>query len=276
MSNIDNISPRDAGTAEPVKIFSEYAEFYDILYQDKDYINETNFISSLFEKLLPGSGKELRILDLACGTGKHAMELAKLGYSVDGSDISSEMIRIAKKECSKRKLPIHFYNESFQTAANINAKYDVILSMFASINYLTSYKDLAFALKNIYTLLKDGGIFVFDFWNGDAVVDTYSPVKVKRMVRDNREILRISTTNLDRVLQMASVNFNFLLIEDGKILKDFNELHTIRYYFLQELLDLLSANNFALVFRCPFMDIAGNITPSEWNVTYAVQKIAHI
>lgn len=254
-------------------IFSDYASFYDILYQDKEYIKESIYVSQLIEKFNSKPKENIKIIDLACGTGKHAIELFKMGFNIDGSDISKEMINVAQKECCVKNIDIKLFNESYQTSGNINKKYDVILSMFSSINYLTNYNDLSLALKNIIYLLNDDGIFIFDFWNGDAVVDLYSPIKVKRMKKANREILRISETSLDRVSQIASVNFHFTMIENSKILKEYNEKHSIRYFFLQEMIDVLYANGLSVIFRCPFMNIEGDISSSEWNITYVAKKI---
>ena len=121
--------------------------------------------------------------------------------------------------------------------------------------------------------MNDHGIFIFDFWNGNAVIDHFSPVRVKKMTKDDKGVLRISETTIDRVLQLATVKFNFILIENGRIAKEFEETHLIRYFFLQEMNDLLLANNLMVIFRCPFMDESKSVSQSDWNVTYVVQKI---
>lgn len=254
------------------EIFSQYATYYDILYQDKDYGREALFISKLIKKLLPENKENIRVLDIACGTGRHTMELSHLGYKVEGSDLSEEMIKIAVKESKKSNLDIAYYNESFQTIGRIGKRYDVILSMFSAINYLTTYNDFSAALKNIYSLLNDDGIFIFDFWNGNAVIDHFSPVRVKRMAKNAKEILRISETAINQISQLATVRFNFMLLENGRISKEFEEKHLIRYFFLQEMIDLLQANNLEVVFRCPFMNVSEDVSYSDWNVTYVAKK----
>ena len=253
--------------------FSQYAVYYDILYQDKDYTKEALFISKLIKEEMVKNNSDVRVLDVACGTGRHAMELSNLGYKVEGSDLSKEMIEIAINESKKKNFDITFYNESFQSIGKIKKPYDVILSIFSAINYLTNYNDLSSAFKNIHSLLDDNGIFIFDFWNGNAVIDNFSPVRVKRMTKNDKEVLRISETTIDRVLQLANVKFNFMLIENGIIAKEFEEMHLIRYFFLQEMNDLLQANNFEVVARCPFMDIKKDVTATDWNVTYVVRKM---
>jgi 2-polyprenyl-3-methyl-5-hydroxy-6-metoxy-1,4-benzoquinol methylase len=253
-------------------VFAEYAAYYNILYRDKDYAGETKFILQLMKKLLSRDSRNLRILDLACGTGRHAMELAQLGYAVEGSDVSKDMIEIAVRESKRKNLKITYYNESFQTIGRIGKKYDVILSMFSAINYLSSYEDLSKALQNIYTLLDKKGIFIFDFWNGDAVIDSFSPLRVKRVSKKGKEVLRISRTTIDRLSQRATVKFHFILLEEGRITKEFDEEHVVRYFFLQEMSDLLEANNFKVILRCPFMEVSRIVSPSDWNVTYVARK----
>ncbi|OXS77038.1 hypothetical protein B1B04_01145 [Lysinibacillus sp. KCTC 33748] len=73
--------------------FNQYAEYYDLLYKDKDYIQEANYIDSLLQKY---SSNTKSILELGCGTGKHAIILGKKGYKVHGVDLSEGMIREAK------------------------------------------------------------------------------------------------------------------------------------------------------------------------------------
>ena len=72
------------------KIFDAYAAYYNMLYQDKDYKQETKYMASLLEKNDITNGS---ILELGSGTGKHAEEFAKMGFSVHDVDLSPEMVR---------------------------------------------------------------------------------------------------------------------------------------------------------------------------------------
>ena len=69
--------------------FYEYAKYYDLLYREKDYLKETSYVENLLKKFRNNIGS---ILELGCGTGKHAMILAKSGYTVNGIDLSNNMI----------------------------------------------------------------------------------------------------------------------------------------------------------------------------------------
>ena len=72
----------------------DYAAAYDDLYQDKDYVAECDLIERVFETY--GQGPTRRVLDLGCGTGGHAVILAKRGYDVVGVDRSPEMLERAR------------------------------------------------------------------------------------------------------------------------------------------------------------------------------------
>jgi 2-polyprenyl-3-methyl-5-hydroxy-6-metoxy-1,4-benzoquinol methylase len=251
--------------------FREYAQYYDLLYRDKDYARETEFVVQLFGRWLAKPASQIEVLDLACGTGRHAQELARLGYRVEGSDISADMIAVAKEQANHLNLNIGYYNESFQTADRIDRKYDAVIIMFSAINYVTDYSDFSKTLGNIKSLLRDGGVLIFDFWNGNAVLNDFSPVRVKRAEGGGRSIMRISSTSLDKVVQIATVKFDFMLMQSGSVVREFSEVHSIRYFFPQEMLDLLKANGFEVIHRCPFLQQDALIEPNVWNLTYVAR-----
>jgi SAM-dependent methyltransferase len=251
--------------------FREYAEYYDLLYQDKDYPGEAQFVARLLDRCLGKPAEQVEVLDLACGTGRHAEQLSRMGYRVEGSDLSAEMIALARSRAKGLDLPIRFYNESFQSCDRIGRQYDALIAMFSAIDYLTVYEDLARSLANIRGLLREGGVFIFDFWNGNAVLNTYSPARVKRSQKGDLAVIRISNTSLDTVSQVATVKFEFILLRLGSIVREFSEIHRIRYFFAQEMMDLLTGNGFEVVHRCPFLREASAIEPDEWNLTYVAR-----
>lgn len=253
--------------------FKKYAKFYDLLYKDKNYAGESAYINSLIQDFAGREAPGCSVLDLACGTGRHIIELAKYGYEIDGSDISASMIEEARELTEANGLDTNLYNYSFQEAHQIDRKYDVVISMFSAVNYLTSSEDQNKTLSNIYNLLEDGGFFIFDFWNGNAVVRDYSPVRVLRKKSKNTEIIRISETNLDLLKQDAFVKFTCLLLEDNVKTDEFEELHHLHYYFLPEIESLLKLNNFQIKATLPFMASGKELAPYDWNISIVAQKV---
>ena len=75
---------------------SEYADAYDILYKDKDYVEECGLIDRFLKTY--GNRPVRNVLDLGCGTGNHALPLAQLGYEIVGVDRSKGMLESARKK----------------------------------------------------------------------------------------------------------------------------------------------------------------------------------
>ena len=250
-------------------IFSEYAEYYDLLYRDKAYRAEAEYVASLVRRYSPKRKRATAVLDLACGTGRHAEELARLGFRVDGSDVSSDMIRHARRCASHAG---RFFEYSFQEADRIGGKYDAVLSMFSAINYIVDYDDLAVTLRNIHRLLRRGGIFIFDYWNGNAVVRDHSPVRILRKKDGNREILRYSRTEVDILEQLARVDFTFLCLDGDRKRVEFQERHLIRYFHFKEMETYIRLGGFDIVYRSPFLELDGATDPYTWNVSIVAKK----
>lgn len=256
--------------------FETYATFYDLLYKDKDYKGEASYIHQLIQRFLPKPPAQIKVLDLACGTAKHIFELHQGGYTVAGSDISAPMVEIARERADSKRLAIPFYTYSFQEADQIQDSFDVVISMFSALNYLTSYEDQVKSLKNIHHLLREDGILIFDFWNGNAVVKDYSPVKVLKKSDDATSIMRISETTIDPLKQDVFVKFTCLTFEGDVKVQEFDETHHLHYYYFPEIFNLLKQCGFKIEFVCPFMETDKAITPSEWNISVVARKVSSI
>jgi len=75
--------------------FKDYAKYYDLIYKDKDYEKEVDFIENIFWKNRPK-----KILEVGCGTGNYTKILLKRGYEVTALDISEDMLKIAEEKCA--------------------------------------------------------------------------------------------------------------------------------------------------------------------------------
>lgn len=253
-------------------LFGEYARYYDLLYRDKDYPAEARFVARLLDRFTSKPASATDLLDLACGTGRHAQELTELGYTVDGSDLSADMLAVATDGAIRRGQSIRFHHETFQTCDRIGRHFDAVLAMFSAINYLNKHEDIERSLSNIRGLLQSDGVFIFDFWNGNAVLGDYAPIRMKRVREADDEIIRISNTSVDAVAQVATVKFEFILINAGRIVREFSEVHTLRYFFPQEMVDLLASAGLEVIHRCPFLLEDNEIGKMDWNLTYVARR----
>jgi SAM-dependent methyltransferase len=131
--------------------------------------------------------------------------------------------------------------------------------------------DLNKTFNNIRDLLVNGGIFIFDFWNGNAVIKKYSKERKKEVEFEENKVVRTSNTSLDLITQRALVKFKFELSRKGRKIETFTEEHLIRYFFIQEMHDFLQLKGFSILHKCPFLEYGNELQGTEWNVSFVVQ-----
>jgi SAM-dependent methyltransferase len=146
--------------------------YYHILYKDRDYEEAQLFMDNLTNYLnLP---EDAKILDLACGKGRHSVYLNKLGYDVTGADLSENSINEAKQyENEKLHFVVHDMREPF------NERFDAIFNLFTSFGYFEDDSDNLRTLKAICESLTEYGFAVIDFMNVNHVIKNLVPEEVK-------------------------------------------------------------------------------------------------
>lgn len=146
--------------------------YYHILYKDRDYEEAQLFMDNLTNYLnLP---EDAKILDLACGKGRHSIYLNQLGYDVTGADLSENSITIAKQHTNDTlHFEVHDMREPFQQ------KFDAIFNLFTSFGYFENESDNIKTLKAICESLGEYGFGVIDFMNVNKVIENIVPEEVK-------------------------------------------------------------------------------------------------
>jgi 2-polyprenyl-3-methyl-5-hydroxy-6-metoxy-1,4-benzoquinol methylase len=246
------------------KVFGTYGEYYDIFYDGKDYEQECDFIQEIFKKYSSSTVKS--ILDAGCGTGGHSLPLAFRGYKVTGIDASPVMIRKAREKAKEAGVNPTFHSLDIRDF-DLKKKFDACISMFAVLNYLTETKEILEALKSIGGHLKPSSIFTFDFWNGLAVLRILPSVRVKVVERDGKRVIRTVHPEMDALHHICKSHYHVLVTKGENIVDEFEETHTVRYFFPQEIAHYLNDAGFELLKFCPFLNLKGTVDENEWNVT---------
>ncbi len=144
--------------------------------------------------------KGSKILDLACGKGRHSLYLNELGYDVTGADLSVNSIAEASRfENSTLHFKVHDMREPFP------AQFDAVFNLFTSFGYFDDDDDNLKTLKAIRDSLNEYGLGVIDFMNVQQVIENLVPKEVKevdgiefnisRMVIDHHIIKEIRFTD---------------------------------------------------------------------------------
>ena len=215
--------------------------YYHILYKDRDYEEAQQFMDNLTHYLnLP---EEAKILDLACGKGRHSIYLNSLGFDVTGSDLSENSINEASKDANDTlHFKVHDMRDSFEE------KYDAIFNLFTSFGYFENDSDNLKTLISIKESLTEYGFAVIDFMNVDFVIDNLVPSEIKtvdgidfhikRYVKDNHIFKEIDFEDkgekfhfTEKVQALRLADFEAMMEEAGIYLLDVFGDYKLRTFY---------------------------------------------
>ncbi len=149
-----------------------YLYFYeDVHMNEKETAEEVNFLVKELHL-----DKSMRILDLACGQGRHSLRLAELGHTVVGVDTNEGLLSAAEKRKAGRDLSVQFLRQDMRTAFSLTA-FDRVLLLFTSFGYFGEKENLL-VLKRIASALKPEGLCCLDVPNRDSLVRNLPPYSV--------------------------------------------------------------------------------------------------
>ncbi|MBX2903893.1 MAG: class I SAM-dependent methyltransferase [Chitinophagales bacterium] len=146
--------------------------YYHLLYNNRDEHEAEKFVEKLTVQLKLQEGAQ--ILDVACGKGRHAKTLHKLGFNVTGIDLSENSIAAAK---AFEDSNLHFVRWDMRETYCANC-FDVAVNLFSSFGYLPSDEDNLVALKAIASNLKPQGVLILDYMNAEWVVKQLKPREI--------------------------------------------------------------------------------------------------
>ena len=243
---------------------ADYALYYDSLYGEKEYVKECDVLEQAFKSF--GSEPPIHLLDLGCGTGRHALIMSKRGYKIIGVDSSQMMLNIARDAEARvdSHLDIEWLCGDLRTFS-IPKTFDAAYMMFAVIGYLNSNSDILVALKNIRRHLKVGAILLFDFWFGPAIASTGIRNDAREVDTGEGKIIRLSNKFHNQRKQQVTVTFKIWRLQE-RIVSDYcEETHVVRYFNPQEVELLLGMAAFELAEFSSFPRLDGSLSNDNWS-----------
>ena len=228
-------------------VFDEYARYYNLIYKDKDYQSEADFTLACLKRAVCSPAT---LLDLGCGTGRHALSMAKLGIRVTGIDISDNMLAMGKDVISKQSA-IHPLPELIHgdiRSVRLNLAFDAVTSLFHVMSYQNTEKDALDVLNTARIHISPGGFFLFDFWYGPGVLAD-PPVRRKRELEDEQtHVVRIAEPEHMVNDNIVVVHYHVSITDKATGRKtELEEAHSMRYWFLPELRYLAEQSGFKTV-----------------------------
>ena len=140
--------------------YERSAEVYDLYYSWLDYETHAASIQQVIEAKRPGARS---LLEVACGTGRYAEQLARW-YEVSGLDIAESMLAVARK-----RMPDTAFHLANMIDFGLDESFDAIVCMFSSVAYITNLDDLAAMIGSCERHLNPGGVLVIEPWFGPDV-----------------------------------------------------------------------------------------------------------
>jgi SAM-dependent methyltransferase len=226
----------------------DYASYYDLFYADKDYAAEAAFVGNVIRRHRPNAKS---IIEFGCGSARHAVEFARAGFSITGLDRSAAMIergqsRIAALDPGLR--PNIKLVQGDATLVKSGERFDVVVSLFHVVSYQTTNDALAGIFRSARTALVPGGLFVFDFWYGPAVLTEHPQVRVRRVATSDVQVTRISEPVHHINRNIVDVKFTVIAMDQRTDrVQQHTEIHSMRYLFVPEIEFIAAQSGFEVI-----------------------------
>lgn len=192
--------------------------YYHILYSQRNDAEAEFLIDNLSSYLKPPVHS--RILDIACGRGRHATYLHKKGYDVTGIDLSEQSIKYAQQFEQKN---LHFFVHDMRKLFYINY-FDIALNLFTSFGYFETEKDHVDALKSFGKALKRGGVLAIDYFNTIKILKNLTHQEIKTI---------------------EGIEFHIKkFVAEGKIIKHINFEHKNKAFAFEERVKAFTLEDF--------------------------------
>ena len=217
-------------------LYGRFAKYYDKIYEFKDYEKEAEVVSTLIKKHQLSDGNKL--LDLGCGTAKHLKYLTE--YDCTGIDLSEELLEIAKTN-----VPGAQFICADMRCFHTGEKYDVIISLFSSIGYLTAIEDLRKVIQKSFMHLKTGGVFIFEPWISPELFSARTTLNT--IEEEGNKIVRlISSSRKDHI---SVLDIHWLIAEVDQQILHFSEKHEMGLFSKESISEVLESENFKVIYR---------------------------
>ena len=249
-----------------------YSLYYDLLYQDKNYLAESIYVNQLITE--NSKNKINSILELGCGTGRHIEVWPTTIESYCGVDISPSMLELAQEKFKNKNFK--FINQDVCKLNLDGAKFNSVVSLFHVASYQNSNENFLAYLKSANKSLDIDGTFVFDFWHGPAVLR--DPPQTKFIERENDQIrmMRFTSPSFDFNSNLVNIEFK-IIVKDKKSGETFEtvEKHSMRYFFMPEIALFAELAGFKVEVEEQWMG-AKNLSDKAWYGVVVLRKIKNI
>ena len=221
------------------------SEEYLNVYKHRDEKEARQLVESIIS--ITNIKNKSKILDLACGAGRHSIEFAKKGFLLTAVDLSENLLNNAKGNAINAEVSIDFIRADIRDFC-IDNKFDLALNLFTSFGYFESDEENFKVFKTAYNHLNKNGFFVFDYFNKKHLEENLIPNSSLRI--EGGEIIQKRRIENGRVIK------NIIIKKNGYE-KHFKE--SVKIYSLDEIKSILEMTKFKV------KDIYGSFDKSKFD-----------
>jgi SAM-dependent methyltransferase len=206
---------------------------YPFLFPAERLAASSDEMSRLLE-LLDFEGRD--VLDLCCGPGRHAVDLARRGFSVTGVDLSEFLLGKAGELAESEQASVEWVRADMRDFTRPGA-FDLVINMFTSIGYFDDQEDDLRVLRNVHSSLRDGGRLVIETVGKEYLAGVFQPTTAQELPTEGLLVQRHEIFD-----DWSRIRNEWIVIDKGRV-ASFEFHHTI--FSAQELKDRLGAVGFS-------------------------------
>ncbi|MFJ5964797.1 class I SAM-dependent DNA methyltransferase [Bacillus sp. NPDC093026] len=217
-------------------IYQGFAGVYDELMTHAPYDKWVHWIQQHVER-------NAKIIDVGCGTGEIALRLAKNGHTVTGVDLSEEMLACAQQKAQAHKQSIQFLHQDMRELTGFDQAFKVAVICCDSLNYLKNENDVKKTFKNMFQLLEEDGVLLFD---------VHTPYKMEKVfpgstyADQDEEISYIWQSHQGDELYSVIHELSFF-VKDGDVYQRYDETHEQRTFTCEAYVAYLESTGFECI-----------------------------
>lgn len=244
--------------------YSKFAEFYDTLTDNINYLEHAEYYHSIIEKF---DGVKGILLDLACGTGSLSEEMAKLEYDVIGVDLSQEMLSIALNKKYDSGLPIQYLCQDM-CKLDMYGTVDITICALDSLNHLPNITSVKRAVERVSLFSNPNGLFIFDLntpYKHEFILGNNT------FVYDTEKVYCVWENTYFEENKTVEIYLNFFE-KKGDVYYRYNESFSENAYTIDEIDNILIETGFEVLAHFDYLTKNKPHDKSE-KITYIARKV---
>jgi SAM-dependent methyltransferase len=219
--------------------YTTLAKYYDLIYSQKDYQAEVDFILEVARK---HKLKQHALLDVGCGTGSHLNLLSRHFPVLYGIDLNPEILDVAKKKLQKN-VPTAKFLCAGMADFKLDSKFNLITCLYSVFNYNLDTKSATRTLKNFRKHLEPGGIAIIALYN-ERSTEKKTSIHMGQSDDGNTKVAKFNYYKYVPEIKCSKSDHVVFVKDHGKLDFDIEKADTFRIFDFDEISEMVGASGF--------------------------------